>query len=163
AVESMPVIPGFQAAPAAIAPALAGPVIPFPVKTQPAPGRFQPLTPAALRLIGSELSSNPASLVPISTLEVRALVEKPADKPAAIPKPGLITMDYFCQRLRSLPRMAWSWKTSSTELALQQFTMRGAQEKLEDLLIKKPEPKPEVRPEPAKVVTLPQTKVRSTT
>jgi len=70
----------------------------------------------------------------------------------------MLPMEYFCQRLRSNPLTTLLWMSGGIEPVMLPFSMRPAQEKLEEVARK-----PERNPEPAKVVTLPTAKVRVTT
>src|SRR4029453_12334151 len=99
-----------------------------------------------------------ARLIPISTLSFKTPAEKPLERRASIPEPGMLPMEYFCQRLRSNPLTTLLWMSGGIEPVMLPFSMRPAQEKLEEVA-----KKPERNPEPAKVVTLPTAKVRVTT
>ena len=156
AVESMPAIPDFVAAPVSVAPVVAVPLAQFPVRAAIGAASFQSVVPAAVRPEEQAPNARPARLEPISMLPVKLPGFQPVKARAAIPRPQLNPMEYYCHRIASSPTSHPACIARKIPPALAPFAMKPILERMDDLL-KKPV---RTAPATAKVVALPDSKLR---
>jgi hypothetical protein len=135
-VESMPAAAAFLALPLPARPVLVSQTFHVELRAQfdvprvagPAPVAAEPPVPRA----------QPPMLHPMSRIEAQPAGAQPERPTPAIPQPGAFPLEYYCQRITSLPAQRIQPLTPMVALQHPPFAMEAALGKLEDLLKKKP-------------------------
>jgi hypothetical protein len=140
-VESLPAIAAFAPFRIGRTPDMQLPQVPATTGTGlPAAGSGQSYPPVAAPE-PQAVNPNAPVLRPISFLKVNRLAV-PTGRPApAIPQPGFIPIEFYCQRGLVSPCQRLAWITPLADPILPRFAMRIAVDRTEDLAPWKPAPK----------------------
>ncbi len=139
AAESLPHVPPFVAVPAIRPAALAIP----PIRSHETPelgaAEFNALTPGAAIPHSPAIRRLRAGSSPISTVTPRVSGQPERPHPA-IPAPGLVHLEFYCQRISARPmaRLTWSAPGAASATPLP-FSLAPARERAEEVQPLKPE------------------------
>jgi hypothetical protein len=146
-VESLPAIAAFAPFRMGRTPELQFPQVPATTGTGlSAAGTGQSYPPVAAPE-PQELNPNAAVLKPMSVLRVTRLAVPGGGPPPAIPQPGFIPIEFYCQRGLVSPCQRLSWIMPVADPLFPRFAMRTVADRTEDLAPWKPAPKTPVSQE----------------
>lgn len=141
-VESQPAARTFSPAPAIGSPALRVPEFAIPDSSERGAAGFEYSGPPAAEPEARQPNAKPAVLEPISTISVTApepRVEEPAA--AVIPQPGIIPLEFYCQRGVSSPARCCEWQCRAIDLRLPRLALQIIVERQPDTVLRTEVPK----------------------
>lgn len=122
--DSSPAMPPFTPVPADTPPAVELPELAFPGRPERGSAGFEHAGPPASAPEHREPDARPAVLEAIPTILVKPPEAHGEPPVAAVPRPDVIPMEFYCQRGTARPTWRREWRTQPVELALPRFALR---------------------------------------
>jgi hypothetical protein len=140
-VESLPAIAAFAPFRIGRTPELRFPQVPSPQSTGLSEAGLDGFYPAYIAPKPQELNTNAAVLTPIASLKLSQFAVPTGRSAAAIPQPGFIPVEFYCQRGVVSPCQRLAWNSRPMPPLLPEFTMRVVVDRTDDIATWKPAPK----------------------
>jgi hypothetical protein len=118
------------------------PAIPVPQSTGLSTAGSGPSYPQYVAPEPRELNPNVAVLKPVAFLKLNRLAIPQGRRDPAIPQPGFIPMEFYCQRGLVSPCQRLGWRERQMDPLWPPFGMRVVADKTDDIAAWKPAPKP---------------------
>ena len=141
-VESLPAIAAFAPFRIGRSPELQFPQVPVRKSAGLAAAGSGPSYPPVAAPEPRELNPHAAVIKPISFLRLNRLAVPGYRPTPAIPQPGFIPIEFYCQRGLVAPCQRLTWKTPLVDPLFPRFAMRIVADRTDDLAPWKPAPKP---------------------
>jgi hypothetical protein len=140
-VESLPAIAAFAPFRIGRTPELRFPQVPSPQSTGLSEAGLDESYPPYVAPEPQELNANAAVLKPISSLKLSRLALPTGRSAAAIPQPGFIPIEFYCQRGLVSPCQRLAWNARPMPPLWPEFAMRVVVDRTDDIATWKPAPK----------------------